>query len=182
MGTHPIFESDFDCLTDCVMDSFLVIVTTEKQIQELKENYFLARGQSEVSNAPNRVPYFTSKFQYAHGLVHSEKKRDILDGIRLLTELLKEHSDDVQAQRDYAYYIAIGYYRKREFEKCITKCTQILKLEKDNHQAKDLLAAAEKKLQRDGLIGMGVAAGAVSLLGGVAVAGIAALAARNKMK
>ena len=44
------------------------------------------------------------------------------------------------------------------------------------------MAAAEKKLQRDGLIGMGVAAGAVSLLGGVAVAGIAALAARNKMK
>lgn len=49
-------------------------------------------------------------------------------------------------------------------------------------KAKDLKSEAEKKLQRDGLIGMGIAAGAASLIGGVAVAGIAALAARNKMK
>ena len=53
---------------------------------------------------------------------------------------------------------------------------------KQKIKAKDLKSEAEKKLQRDGLIGMGIAAGAASLIGGVAVAGIAAIAARNKMK
>jgi len=24
MGTHPIFESDFDCLTDCLTDGFIL--------------------------------------------------------------------------------------------------------------------------------------------------------------
>lgn len=103
-----------------------------------------------------------------------------------------------------AYFIAVGFYRLKDYEKVISRSEKILKIEPDNHQvnkirffllfttlplffltkikAKDLKSEAEKKLQRDGLIGMGIAAGAASLIGGVAVAGIAALAARNKMK
>merc|ERR1712228_605154 len=98
---------------------------------------------------------------------------DIRPGITLLTELLREHSTDIQAQRDYAYYIAIGHYRLKECDACIAKTKQILKLEPDNHQAKELMKEAERVLRRDGLIGMGVAAGAVSVLGGIAVAGMA---------
>merc|ERR1712037_243562 len=44
MGTHPIFESDFDCLTDCNMTSKLKKVAAQKELfrQELlkhKESY-----------------------------------------------------------------------------------------------------------------------------------------------
>jgi len=29
MGTHPIFESDFDCLTECFVESFLKVDKSE---------------------------------------------------------------------------------------------------------------------------------------------------------
>ena len=51
-----------------------------------------------------------------------------------------------------------------------------------NVKAKELLDQAQRKLTRNGLIGMGVAAGAASIFGGLAVAGLAALAAKSKMK
>jgi len=89
---------------------------------------------------------------------------------------------EIKYLRILAYFIAVGFYRLKDYEKVISRSEKILKIEPDNHQAKDLKSEAEKKLQRDGLIGMGIAAGAASLIGGVAVAGIAALAARNKMK
>ena len=58
---------------------------------------------------------------------------------------------------------------------------KILKFEASNHQAAQLKEAAEKKLARDGLIGMGIAAG----VAGVAGAGLAALigiaAAKRKL-
>jgi hypothetical protein len=77
-----------------------------------------------------------------------------------------------------AYYIAIGYYRTKDYEACIKKTEQILRLEKENHQAKDLNQEATKLLRKEGLIGMGIAAGAASMLGGLAVAGLAVLASK----
>ena len=47
---------------------------------------------------------------------------------------------------------------------------KILTFESKNHQAQNLMAASEKRLQRDGLIGIGVAGGIAAL--GAAVLGI----------
>ena len=70
-----------------------------------------------------------------------------------------------------AYFIGIGLYRQKEYETVITEMKKILKFEGSNHQAAQLKEAAEKKLARDGLIGMGVAAGVAAVAG----AGLAAL-------
>ena len=61
----------------------------------------------------NCTQFYTTKFQYAHGLIHSQTKEHIPLGIKLLTELLKEHSTDVQAQRDYGKD-AVFYLRLEE--------------------------------------------------------------------
>ena len=116
-------------------------------------HYFSA--QFDVSSAVNSTSFYTTKFQYGHGLVHSSNKADIPLGISLLKQLLGEHKGDVHAQRDYgkipvfylilksylnvvAYFVAIGHYRLNEFDACITKSRQILKLEPTNHQCRGL--------------------------------------------
>ena len=64
------------------------------------------------------------------------------------------------ANRDYAYFIAIGLLRQKKYEDCMRKCEQILRVEPENHQVKQLRVAAEKELRKEGLIGVGIAAGA----------------------
>ena len=51
----------------------------------------------------------------------------------------------------------------------IREMKKILKFEPKNHQAQNLLEASQKRLQRDGLIGIGVAGGLAAL--GAAVIG-----------
>ena len=69
------------------------------KIMAITDNKF--RGQFDVSNSVNSTSIYTSKFQYAHGLIHSEFYGDISEGIKLLKALLTEHKSDVHAQRDY---------------------------------------------------------------------------------
>ena len=59
------------------------------------------------------------------------------------------------------------------------KCEQILRVEPGNHQVKQLSVAAEKALRKEGLIGVGIAAGA-SLFGALAIGGLAAVAAAKR--
>merc|ERR1712037_902817 len=46
MGTHPIFESDFDCLTECMNGTFWTELNHEtirianRKLQRVKENVF----------------------------------------------------------------------------------------------------------------------------------------------
>merc|ERR1712106_1009598 len=63
MGTHPIFESDFDCLTDAEMDSFIkshedkghVELThgemeiNFEQINEVKLNHAIFHGTGQIN-------------------------------------------------------------------------------------------------------------------------------------
>ena len=97
-----------------------------ENVCEKDENYF--SGQLEVSNSPNRNSFYTSKFQYAHGLINSKNQNDVQPGIKLLTELLREHSSDIHAQRDY------GKYKKERnkifVDSSIFYCCWILSLER----------------------------------------------------
>merc|ERR1711970_736272 len=167
MGTHPIFESDFDCLTE-KMDQFVPTNTSKQEIQRFKEDQEFATAS--CTGSTNMETVFAAQFQYGHSLIHSADLGDVPLGIQVLQKLIREHHD-AAARRDYTYYVGVGLYRRKEYEQVISEMKKILKFEKSNHQAAQLKEAAEKKLARDGLIGMGIAAG----VAGVAGAGIAAL-------
>ena len=57
----------------------------------------------------------------------------------------------------------------RDDEAVIREMKKILTFEPKNHQAQNLMKASEKRLQRDGLIGIGVAGGIAAV--GAAVIG-----------
>merc|ERR1712212_184916 len=177
MGTHPIFESDFDCLT-VKMDQFVSHQASKAEISRLREDYNLVSVQIDNEGSTNMNSIYASKFQLGHALVHSIDRSDIPSGIEILEELIKKHHDS-DARRDYSYFIGIGYYRLKEYELVIKQMKKILTYEKQNHQALNLMNEAERRLKRDGLIGIGVATGAAAV-GAAVLTGLVTVLAKKK--
>ncbi|XP_014051264.1 mitochondrial fission 1 protein isoform X1 [Salmo salar] len=113
-----------------------------------------------------------TKFEYAWCLIRSNFPDDINKGIVLLDELVHKGTKD--DQRDYLFYLAIGNYKLKEYERGL-KCIRILlKNEPGNTQALDLEKLIVKAMRKDGLVGMAIVGGIVGGVG-LGVAGLAAL-------
>ncbi|XP_045427111.1 mitochondrial fission 1 protein isoform X2 [Pipistrellus kuhlii] len=83
-------------------------------------------------------------------------------------ELLLKGSKE--EQRDYVFYLAVGNYRLKEYEKALKYVRGLLQTEPQNNQAKELERLIDKAMKKDGLVGM-------AIVGGMAlgVAGLAGL-------
>lgn len=66
------------------------------------------------------------KFEYAWCLVRSKYPADIQKGIVLLEDLYR---NDVEGQRDYLYYLAIGNARIKEYTKALGYVRSFLSIE-----------------------------------------------------
>lgn len=110
----------------------------------------------------------STQFEYAWCLVRSQYNDDIRKGIALLEELLPKGSKE--EQRDYVFYLAVGNYRLKEYEKALKYVRGLLQTEPQNNQAKELERLIDKAMKKDGLVGM-------AIVGGMAlgVAGLAGL-------
>eukprot|EP00123_Amoebidium_parasiticum_P019563 comp26843_c0_seq1/m.47121 comp26843_c0_seq1/g.47121 ORF comp26843_c0_seq1/g.47121 comp26843_c0_seq1/m.47121 type:complete len:147 (-) comp26843_c0_seq1:137-577(-) len=110
-------------------------------------------------------------FEYAWCLVQSRYTEDRKKGIEILEELLKKRED-----RDYLYYLALGYYRSADYGPSRAAVHRLLRLEPENRQAQVLAEEIEKAVTRDGLVGLGI----VGAVGGVLAVGTIALIAALK--
>ncbi|XP_038861927.1 mitochondrial fission 1 protein-like isoform X1 [Salvelinus namaycush] len=87
-----------------------------------------------------------TKFEYAWCLIRSKFPDDINKGIVLLDELVHKGTKD--DQRDYLFYLAIGNYKLKEYERGL-KCIRILlKNEPGNTQALDLEKLIVKAMRK----------------------------------
>ncbi|XP_070538563.1 mitochondrial fission 1 protein-like [Ptychodera flava] len=110
-------------------------------------------------------------FEYSWCLIRSRYLRDMQKGVALL-EQLYINSDD-ESQRDYLFYLAIGNYRLKEYNKALNYIRAILKKEPKNHQAQELEKLIKKKMNREGLMGMAIVGGAALALGSLVGIGVA---------
>ncbi|CAO2588371.1 Mitochondrial fission 1 protein, partial [Lemmus lemmus] len=78
----------------------------------------------------------STQFEYAWCLVRSKYNDDIRKGIMLLEELLPKGSKE--EQRDYVFYLAVGNYRLKGYEKALTYVRGLLQTEPQNTQATEL--------------------------------------------
>ncbi|BFZ06148.1 hypothetical protein BsWGS_09186 [Bradybaena similaris] len=115
-----------------------------------------------------------TQFDYAWCLVRSRYTSDIHRGIALIEDLLKHVKDDL-SQRDYLFYIAVGFVRLKEYEKALKYTDAICKIEHNNRQAVQLERYIKSRMKKDGLIGMAIVGGAALAVGGLVGATIAAL-------
>nr|XP_048289859.1 mitochondrial fission 1 protein isoform X1 [Myodes glareolus] len=114
----------------------------------------------------------STQFEYAWCLVRSKYNDDIRKGIMLLEELLPKGSKE--EQRDYVFYLAVGNYRLKEYEKALKYVRGLLQTEPQNTQAKELERLIDKAMKKDGLVGMAIVGGMA--LGVAGLAGLIGLA------
>ncbi|MBW03946.1 Mitochondrial fission 1 protein, partial [Eschrichtius robustus] len=134
-----------------------------------KGNKFERKFQSE--KAAGSVSKST-QFEYAWCLVRSKYNDDIRKGLALLEELLPKGSKE--EQRDYVFYLAVGNYRLKEYEKALKYVRGLLQTEPQNSQAKELERLIDKAMKKDGLVGMAIVGGMA--LGVAGLAGLIGLA------
>ncbi|XP_035428137.1 mitochondrial fission 1 protein isoform X1 [Cygnus atratus] len=116
------------------------------------------------SGAPSRG----CSFEYAWGLVRSPYGADVAKGLALLRELMADGTPE--EKRDYVYYLAVGNYRLKEYERALGYVGALLQAEPQNSQGLRLQRLIRARMHRDGLLG-------AAIVGGVAlgVAGLAGL-------
>uniref|UniRef100_A0A8C4NCQ1 Mitochondrial fission 1 protein n=1 Tax=Eptatretus burgeri TaxID=7764 RepID=A0A8C4NCQ1_EPTBU len=111
-----------------------------------------------------------TKFEYAWCLIRSKYPDDIGHGVNMLEALY--HDGPAEEHRDYLFYLAVGNYRLKEYEKSLNFVKSLLKKEPGNTQARELERMISKKMQRDGLVGMAIVGGVVAGLAGLAAVAI----------
>ncbi|KAJ7313062.1 hypothetical protein JRQ81_004328 [Phrynocephalus forsythii] len=146
------------------MESVLSEVVALEDLQRFEKKYNAELNAGSISKG--------TTFEYAWCLVRSKYNEDIKKGIVLLEELLPKGSKE--EQRDYVFYLAVGNYRLKEYEKALKYIRGLLKTEPGNMQALELEKLINKAMQKDGLVGMAIVGGMA--LGAAGLAGLIGLA------
>ncbi|KAM9258049.1 LOW QUALITY PROTEIN: mitochondrial fission 1 protein, partial [Morus bassanus] len=88
------------------MDPEFDDVVSVEDLMALERRYAEERRGGAVSRR--------CQFEYAWGLVRSPYGHDVARGVALLQELTKGTKEE---QRDYIFYLALGNYRLKEYER-----------------------------------------------------------------
>merc|ERR1712001_197161 len=129
---------------------------------------FETRYQTELNGGQVST---RAQFDYAWCLVRSRYPSDIRKGLLLLEDLYRDR--DESGKRDYLFYLAIGNARIKEYQTALKFIRGLLQVEPGNRQAQELETIIQKKMEKEGLIGMAVVGGATLALGGLVGLGIA---------
>ncbi|KAH7702778.1 fis1-related protein [Aphelenchoides avenae] len=142
-------------------------------VDEWVDNADLERFRNTYAEQARRgAPSAVATFSYAHALIKSHKD-DVKTGIYLLEGLLKRDTEDIP-KRDYVYYLAVAHTRLKEYDRAIEYIELLLSAESDNRQALELKELIQKRMKKDGLLGLallGIGGGA-ALIAGVAAAAV----------
>eukprot|EP00850_Spirogloea_muscicola_P012382 SM000079S22500 [mRNA] locus=s79:563383:564918:+ [translate_table: standard] len=127
-------------------------------------------------DAPTRPETRTeSIMRLAWALVHSRRPADVQRGVAMLEEKLRDKLSSEQ-QREVLYLLAVGYFRSSDYTRSRRFVDKALQVQPNFRQAESLKKMVEDKIAADGMIGIGLAATAVALVG----AGVAALATSRR--
>lgn len=101
-----------------------------------------------------------TKFNYAWGLIKSQKREEQQEGVRLLSEIFRSSPD---RRRECLYYLALGHYKLGNYADARRYNDHLLSYEPANLQATSLRQLIDEKVQKEGMVG-------VAIVGGLAVA------------
>lgn len=86
-----------------------------------------------------------TKFNYAWGLIKSNRREEQQLGVRLLTEIFREHGE---RRRECLYYLALGHYRLGNYAEARRYNEALLLNEPGNSQALSLRGLVDDKVAR----------------------------------
>jgi fission 1 protein len=115
-------------------------------------------------------------FQFALTLIRSKNKSVITEGLSLFQNLFTRTKQE-EFKRDSLYYMAIAQTKLGNYEQAMKYCQTILNVQPTNDQVRDLYIEVNKRMKKDGLIGLGIVGGAAMVgIVGLATLGAALLA------
>ncbi|KAI8147961.1 mitochondria fission 1 protein [Fennellomyces sp. T-0311] len=114
-----------------------------------------------------------TKFNYAWSLIRSADRKQVGEGIKLLTEIFH---DSPERRRECLYYLAIGHYKIANYSEARKFNRELLKHEPRNEQARDLDRRIDEKVSSGMLIQV-IGTIGLAIVGGVVTVGAALLAA-----
>ena len=118
------------------------------------------------------VPTENEDFQYALNLIRAKHKADIQEGLDLFQSLFTRTKEE-DIKRDALYYMAIAQTKLNNYEQALKFCQTILNVQPTNEQVRDLYIEINKRMKKDGLIGLGIVGGA-AMVGLVGLVGLGA--------
>ncbi|KAF8544840.1 putative mitochondrial fission protein Tbfis1p [Trichophaea hybrida] len=104
-----------------------------------------------------------TKFNYAWGLIKSNRRSEQQLGVRLLTEIFRDHTE---RRRECLYYLALGHYRLGNYAEARKYNEILLENEPGNTQAQCLRGLIDDKVAKEGIIGVAIVSG-VALTAGL---------------
>jgi len=104
-----------------------------------------------------------TKFNYSWGLIKSNRRSEQQLGVRLLTDIFRDHAE---RRRECLYYLALGNYRLGNFADARRYNDTLLENEPGNLQAQSLRGLIDDKVAREGLLGVAIVSG-VALAAGL---------------
>jgi len=116
-------------------------------------------------------PSLQTKFNYAWGLIKSNKRDEQQLGVQLLSDIFRQSPD---RRRECLYYLALGHYKLGNYAEARRYNDSLLELEEGNLQAQSLKDLIEDKVQKEGLFGVAIVGGlavAAGIVGGLLVRG-----------
>ncbi|GAM34725.1 mitochondrial membrane fission protein [Talaromyces pinophilus] len=112
-----------------------------------------------------------TKFNYAWGLIKSDKRNEQQEGVQLLSQIFRTALD---RRRECLYYIALGNFKLGNYAEARRYNDLLLEHEPDNLQAASLQQLIDDKVAKEGLVGVAIVGGvalAAGLIGGLLVRG-----------
>ncbi|OKL57589.1 Mitochondria fission 1 protein [Talaromyces atroroseus] len=112
-----------------------------------------------------------TKFNYAWGLIKSDKRSEQQEGVRLLSEIFRSAPE---RRRECLYYLALGNFKLGNYGEARKYNDLLLDYEPGNLQAASLRQLIDDKVSREGLMGVAIVGGvalAAGVLGGLLVRG-----------
>lgn len=119
-----------------------------------------------VSFSIDRAKFLCS---YSWALVHSHRSQDVRRGLELVAALV---SADPKERRELLYLKSVGQYRLKNNLEARETLKSLLEEFPEFRQAESLLETVENEIVKEGLIGVGVGAAVVGVVGALAVSAL----------
>eukprot|EP00884_Botryococcus_braunii_P002286 jgi/Botrbrau1/12058/Bobra.0295s0013.1 len=127
------------------------ILASKMEYEELKHN---GGGQAAESC-----------FRYIWNLVHSQWRTDAERGKKLAYVLMESKDLDEVLKRDLVYLICVAEYKQGNLIQARKQLAALLQVNPECRQAQTLKAAVDDQVVKEGLIGIGIGAGVLGIIG-----------------
>lgn len=132
---------------------------SDEELSKYREKYSLIKNPSEID-----------QFQFGLNLIRSKVKSCIEEGLAVYQNLFTKTADE-DIKRDSLYYMAIAQTKLSNYDQALKYLNSILNVQPNNDQVKELIAEVNRRVKRDGLIGIGIA-GSAAFVGFLGLVGL----------